>query len=166
MEKASHSIYLALGANIGDRLAALKGAVEGLGAFVKVEKLSPVYETAPAYATDQPSFLNATLHGTTTLEPTRLLYAIKDLERELGRKPSFRYGPRAIDIDILFYDDRVLHTPELNVPHALMQERIFVLKPLADIAADFVHPGLHVTVKELLDHLPDQSGAWPYGLSL
>ena len=133
-------IALALGANIGDRQAALRAAVDGLRAFVSISALSPVYETAAAYVTDQPAFLNAALRGQTKLAAEDLLKEIKNLESRIGRRPTFRYGPRVIDIDILFYDDLVMQTPDLILPHPRMAERGFVLRPLADIAPDWRHP--------------------------
>ncbi len=148
-------ICLALGANIGDRLASLRAAREALAPFVQITDISGVYETQPAYATDQPIFLNAVVRGMTALEPLALLYTLKDIVHEIGRRPTFRYGPRVIDIDILFYGALELHTPELSIPHLLMQERVFVLKPLADIAPDWVHPALHKTVLQMLEDLPE-----------
>lgn len=161
-----HNVCLALGANIGDRLGTLRRARAALAPYVNVTATSPIYETAPAYATDQPAFLNAALRGETALDPLKLLFTVKELERELGRMPTFRYGPRAIDIDILFYDDLEMHTSELTIPHPLLCERVFVLKPLADVAPDWIHPAAKVSVKTLLDLLPDQQGAWPYNASL
>ena len=102
--------------------------------------MSPVYETAAAYVTDQPAFLNAALRGQTKLAAEDLLKEIKNLESRIGRRPTFRYGPRVIDIDILFYDDLVMQTPDLILPHPRMAERGFVLRPLADIAPDWRHP--------------------------
>ncbi|MDD3182003.1 MAG: 2-amino-4-hydroxy-6-hydroxymethyldihydropteridine diphosphokinase [Alphaproteobacteria bacterium] len=150
----SHDICLALGSNLGDRLAIMRATCEALAPYVTVTARSAVYETHPVYVTDQPLFLNAVVRGTTTLDPMGLLYTVKDLEIELGRRPTFRYGPRIIDIDIIFYDQLALHTTELSIPHSLMAERVFVLEPLADVAAEWVHPVLNKSVRELLAVLP------------
>lgn len=156
-----HQVCIGLGANLGDRAASLRAACEALSHYIQIEAKSPIYETAPVYASDQPTFLNAALKGQTSLDPTKLLYTIKDLERELGRMPTFRFGPRLIDIDILFFDDLEVATSELTIPHPQLCERIFVLQPLADIAPDWVHPVAKVTVRKLLDLLPSKMGAWP-----
>jgi len=149
-----HDVVLALGSNLGDRLSVLRAAVRALAAYMEIKACSPVYETAAAYVTDQPAFLNAVLKGATALDPRALLFTIKNIESELGRRPTFRYGPRVIDIDIIFYDQLVLQTPELSIPHPLMQERDFVLKPLADIAPQWIHPALNKSVAGLLQALP------------
>ncbi len=149
----SHTIGLALGANLGDRLAALRAARHALEPYVALDKVSPIYETQPAYVSDQPAFLNAVLMGSTALEPLPLLYTVKEIERALGRQPTYRYGPRAIDIDILFYDATRTHTAELTLPHPRLAERAFVLRPLADIAPDWVHPTTGSTARAMLDAL-------------
>jgi len=141
---------LALGANIGDRLAALRGACAALGEVLTITAVSPVYETPPSYVTDQPAFLNAALCGSTTLGPQVLLDQVKLIEQELGRRPTFRYGPRVIDIDIVFYDAMTAQTATLILPHPLMAEREFVLRPLAKIAPDWPHPVTGVTVAAML----------------
>ncbi len=147
-------VALALGSNLGDRVEALRKAVKALASCVEVKSISPVYETAPAYITDQPAFLNAAVTGITQLEPLPLLWALKNLERDIGRTPTFRFGPRVIDIDIIFYDDVVFETPELTIPHPRVFERDFVLKPLSDIAPTWKHAKLGKTVAELLEALP------------
>lgn len=138
---------------------------EALAPYVEVTAVSCVYETPPAYAFDQPLFLNAALRGKTKLDPKSLLYTLKNIELDLGRRPTYHYGPRVIDIDIIFYGDLQMHVPDLTIPHTLMAERVFVLKPLADIAADWVHPGLGKSVAELLSVLPDVDTAIKVGES-
>ncbi|HBM90922.1 MAG TPA: 2-amino-4-hydroxy-6-hydroxymethyldihydropteridine diphosphokinase [Rhodospirillaceae bacterium] len=151
------TVCLALGANLGDRLAALKAAREALEPFVEILDLSSVYETTPAYVMDQPLFLNAALLGKTKFDPRGLLYSVKNVELEIGRKPTFRYGPRVIDIDIIFYGDEVMKTPELTLPHDSIAERSFVLRPLTEIASDWVHPVLGKSARDLLNALPDKA---------
>ena len=155
-------VYLALGSNLGDRLANLEAALAALPPAVKGLQRSPVYETPPWGITDQPAFLNMVIRGKTRLPPLQLLSQLKSLEFRLGRLPSVRYGPRLIDIDILFYNGLVLNTPELTIPHPHLHERAFVLVPMADLAADFIHPVLGKPVHELLAGI-ETTGVKRYG---
>jgi len=157
----NHSVYLALGTNLGDRIANLRAAIKALPSEVKVIAESKVYETPPWGYENQPAFLNMAIKCETTLAPEFLLKRLKQLEVQLGREQSFHWGPRLIDIDILFYDDLILESESLNIPHPHLQERGFVLVPLADIAPNFVHPVLKQTVKELLSGV-DTDDIHPY----
>lgn len=154
-----HLIYLALGTNLGERQDNLKKALHLLTEKINITATSRLYETAPAYVLDQPAFLNIAVEGYTDLSPDDLLICLKMLETRIGREKTIRYGPRQIDLDILFYDDRVVNDPpRLHIPHPRMAERSFVLHPLADIAPDFLHPVLKKTVRELLAQLPPDDG--------
>ena len=144
-----HIVYLALGANLGDRSASLRTAVERLRDAVAVERMSSVYETEPAYLLDQPHFLNMALRGRTTLDPHALLAFLKRIERDMGRAAGPRYGPRTIDLDILLYDSLALATAQLTIPHPRMAERPFVLAPLAEIAPELVPFGWSRPIGEL-----------------
>ncbi len=143
-------IYLALGTNLGKRTLNLRRAISALPPAVTVLAESLVYETLPWGVTDQPPFLNMALKGETHLAPLELLERLRQLEGELGRVPTVRYGPRLIDIDILLYDDYILNTPELTLPHPRLHERAFVLVPLNDLAPALVHPVLGKSVRTLL----------------
>jgi 2-amino-4-hydroxy-6-hydroxymethyldihydropteridine diphosphokinase len=145
----SHTIYLALGTNLGDRSVSLRAAVAQLHDAVTVDRLSSVYETEPAYLLDQPRFLNMTLCGHTALEPHALLAFLKRIERDMGRAAGTRYGPRVIDLDILLYNSLTLTTADLTIPHPRMAERPFVLVPLAEIAPELVPPGWNRSIGAL-----------------
>jgi 2-amino-4-hydroxy-6-hydroxymethyldihydropteridine diphosphokinase len=143
-------IFLGLGTNLDDREANLRTAKGKLSSQVKIVKESPIYVTPPWGYEDQPDFLNQVIQVTTRLEPTQLLDYLKGIEDDMGRKATFRYGPRLIDLDILFYGQRVIREESLQIPHPRLHERAFVLVPLHDIAPDFVHPVLNESIYALL----------------
>jgi 2-amino-4-hydroxy-6-hydroxymethyldihydropteridine diphosphokinase len=122
-----------------------------MSAFIRLSSRSSIYETPPWGVLDQPAFLNQVVKGKTYLKPEALLAALKRLEKHMGRQPTVRYGPRLIDLDILFFDDLVLEAPGLTIPHPGLAERAFVLAPLADLAPELIHPVLGKTVRELLE---------------
>jgi 2-amino-4-hydroxy-6-hydroxymethyldihydropteridine diphosphokinase len=145
------SVYLGLGANVGDRQANLRMALQRLQTLARLEEVSSLYETEPVGVSEQPSFFNAVCRVSTGLEPQALLRFLKNLEGEIGRRPGGqKWGPRPIDLDILLYDDRVVDVPELRVPHPRLAERAFVLVPLCELAPKLRHPLLGKSMKELL----------------
>ena len=141
---------LSIGANLGDRFAALQNAVDDLAEFVTVQAVSPVYETSPVGGPEQRDFLNAVLVVTTDLSPAELVVVGKKVERRAGRVPSERWGPRALDVDVVAYDDVVSDDPDATVPHPRAHERAFVLRPWLDVEPGAVHP-VHGPVASLLD---------------
>ncbi|MGI9060135.1 MAG: GTP cyclohydrolase MptA [Ktedonobacteraceae bacterium] len=147
---ATHTVYLALGSNLGDRRGHLSAAIQQLREIMAVSAVSSVYETEPVGYLEQPRFLNMVCSGTTQLSAQELLKYAKGIEATLGRQTTVRNGPRPIDIDIIFFDDLRLMEDDLTVPHPRMAERAFVLVPLAEIAPDLIDPGSGQTVEELL----------------
>jgi len=146
---ATHEVCLSLGSNLGDRDANLRAALRALAKYMRITLVSSVYETEPLIVEDQPLFHNIACAGSTELEPLALLHALKRIEADLGRVPGPRYGPRLIDIDILLFDDLILRTPELTIPHAALLERAFALIPLAEITPEQRHPVAGRTIHEL-----------------
>ncbi len=150
LKESDPIVYLGLGTNLGDRLANLKNAAGALPPRVIVLRSSSIYETEPWGFRQQPDFLNQVLEVNTSLDPARLLAYLKRIERKLGRQPSFHYGPRLIDIDILFYGDQVIEQPDLVIPHPRLAERAFMLVPMAELAPALRHPIRGLTVQEML----------------
>ncbi|HEY9122682.1 MAG TPA: 2-amino-4-hydroxy-6-hydroxymethyldihydropteridine diphosphokinase [Brevefilum sp.] len=146
----NEQVFLALGTNIGDREANLFKARKALPPKVTIIKESPIYVTPPWGFEDQPEFLNQVLEVRTKLRPGRLLAHLKRIEKKMGRQKTFRNGPRLIDLDILFFGQRVVKRSKLCIPHPRLHERSFVLVPLKDIAPEFNHPVLNMTVESML----------------
>jgi len=152
------TVYIALGSNVGDREANLHRAVQLLErSGVVVTRFSSLYETEPVGYLDQPWFLNAALEATTHLAPAQLLGALRGIESHMGSSKPFPNGPRLIDLDILLYDDEVIDTPALQVPHPRMLQRNFVLAPLAEIAPELRHPSWSANIADTFANSPDRS---------
>jgi 2-amino-4-hydroxy-6-hydroxymethyldihydropteridine diphosphokinase len=149
-------IYLALGSNLGDRLQTIESGMELLKSRVSELSISKIYETEPWGITDQPAFLNACVGGFTTLSPTNLLKFIKEIEITLGRKKRIKWGPRELDIDILFYGERIINESDLVIPHPFLHQRSFALVPLKDLAPDFIHPVIKKSISSLLEELGNE----------
>ena len=157
MTDANATAFIALGANLGDRLANLASAAEALDATpgIEVEAASWLYETAPVGGPGgQDPFLNAVVRVRTTLEPLALLDRLLAIEEAHRRVRVERWGPRTLDLDLLFLGDRLLDDPRLTLPHPRLHQRRFVLAPLADVGADMRHPRLDRTIADLLAALP------------
>jgi 2-amino-4-hydroxy-6-hydroxymethyldihydropteridine diphosphokinase len=158
MPGKEHTIYLLTGSNQGDPPAQLEKAAAVTGQEIgKITRFSSVYRTAPWGNTDQPSFYNQVLEVSTALTPVDLMLQVLLAEKEMGRVREAKWGPRIIDIDILFYEDRVVNEHNVTIPHPLLHERRFTLEPLCEIAPGFVHPVLKQTIRDLLSVCPDHS---------
>ena len=153
-----HRAYIGVGSNIGDRVDNCLKAIEALGTCegCQLEAQSSLYETEPVYFEDQDWFINGAALIRTRLQPEALLVQLQAIERRVGRRlDGPKFGPRVLDLDILFFDDFVLQAGQLQVPHPRLHERRFVLQPLFDIAPEFVHPVLGETIGALLANLKD-----------
>ena len=157
-----HEVFLCLGSNMGDRKANLEGALAELekrGA-AKVIAVSSFYKTAPVDYTDQAWFLNGAAKVETELSPLALLDFLKGVEKEMGRKQGgVRFGPRPIDLDIIFYDRIIYRDERLEIPHPRMDKRAFVLTPLCDIDSEIIHPEINRNIQELLEAIDDPTQA-------
>lgn len=159
IEREWHTAYIALGSNIGDSEAYLKEAIDKLDHLPtsRVEKVSSFLVTAPYGVTDQPDFLNGCLKLQTLLYPEELLRELNRIEQEAGRERIIHWGPRTLDLDILFYDQEIIDMPNLHIPHIDLHNRDFVLVPMNQIAPYLRHPVLNQTISQLLDSLLNKS---------
>jgi 2-amino-4-hydroxy-6-hydroxymethyldihydropteridine diphosphokinase len=144
---------IAFGSNIGDREANISTALRILKQKIKIIKTSSFYETKPMYLENQNWFLNSAVIIETEIKPEELLGVLKRIEKQMGRKEVGRNGPRIIDLDILFYKNQIINKDNLRIPHPKIQERAFVLVPLAEIEPNFVHPICKKTIAQLLSEL-------------
>lgn len=153
--------FLALGSNLGDRIAHLRGARHALHSHAElcIIRASAIYETEPVGGPEeQPPYLNAVLEVQTSLKASQLLEFALTVEQQFGRCRKVRWDARSLDIDLLFYADRIFQKQELTIPHPRLHQRAFVLIPLMDVAPDFIHPLRQKTVREMLTQLPSTSG--------
>ncbi len=164
-------VYLSLGSNLGDRVGYIQQAVSLLGANpnINIVATSSFYETEPWQMHSENWFVNAVIQISTTLQPEELLKECKNIETMLGRKReegSNTYSDRTIDIDIIFYDNLILNSPNLTIPHRFFHRRVFMLVPMLEIAQDFVHPLFNKTVEKLYDEIENPEMVCLYGTRL
>ena len=153
-------VFLSLGANQGDRVTTCHKALEQIGKLpdTHIVARSSFYETEPAEIVDQPLFINLVCELKTQLSAQTLLVELKQIEKNLGRKKTFRWGPRLIDLDILLYNDCVIHHENLEIPHPRMHLRNFVLVPLAELDSALSHPISNISIAQMLSQLEGESG--------
>ena len=156
-------VYLGLGSNMGDKAAHMREAARRLESLGGIEALSSLYRTEPVGYEDQDWFLNAAVHLRTRLSPRAVLERILAMEREMGRIRTIKNGPRIIDIDLLLWGEAVIDEPGLTVPHPRIQDRLFVLAPLAEIASDLRHPVLGRRIADLREAASGQGGVERFG---
>ena len=155
--KDKFQVYIALGSNLEDRELKLKTALEEIAEVSQIKKRSNIIETEPVGYTNQGKFLNMAIEVETTLSPMELLIKLQEIEHKLGRVRDIKYGPRTIDLDIIFYEDKIINQPHLQIPHPEMHKRRFVLVPLAEIAPEIIHPVERKTISYLLDECKDST---------
>lgn len=145
-------VFIGVGSNEGDRFSAISSAIQLLSASssIRVIQMAPIIETQPVGGPPQEDYLNTVVELETGLSANDLLVFLKSVEQKLGRHAGPRWGPRPIDLDILLYGDAVIRTPELEIPHPLMHDRMFVLEPLAQLAPDLIHPVIGSSIAQLL----------------
>ena len=149
-------IHLGLGSNLGNREENLRRAIKDLQKYVRLHAVADLYETTPYGYSDQGNFFNTCLAVAYDGNSFQLLQVVEKIEQAMGRKREIKWGPRIIDIDILFYNDEIHKYPQLTLPHPEIQNRRFVLAPMAEIAPAFIHPVLKKTIAELLSNCPDK----------
>lgn len=145
--------YIGIGTNLGDKEKNIKNAVRLLKEKCEIIKSSPLYKTEPVGFKNQDWFINCVIEARTKLAPYELLHFLKDIEKSMGRAKAIKYGPRIIDLDILYYGDLILKEKNLTIPHPRMHKRLFILAPLVDISPDFIHPKLKKGIKALIADL-------------
>ncbi|MBL7959289.1 2-amino-4-hydroxy-6-hydroxymethyldihydropteridine diphosphokinase [bacterium] len=155
MNAAHHTVYLSLGSNVGDRLLQLRKAVTAIEEISMIKKISSVYETSPVGPIAQNDFLNLVLEIQTDMSPYGLMVHLMRIEENHGRQRNLKWGPRSIDIDIVFYDQMILNISGLVIPHAHYAERRFVLEPLCEIAPQWICPVRQISVYEIRRRLTD-----------
>jgi 2-amino-4-hydroxy-6-hydroxymethyldihydropteridine diphosphokinase len=155
-----HIAYIGIGSNVGDKLHHCERAISEILKIDRHKLLakSSLFKTQPIGYTSQDWFVNGVIKIETDLEAPQLLQTLKDIESQLGRTETFRWRPRTIDLDILFFDDIEIHTKELQIPHPLIQDRQFVLIPMAEIDRNLIHPVFKKTIRELLDNFKEDQG--------
>ncbi|MEY8000570.1 2-amino-4-hydroxy-6-hydroxymethyldihydropteridine diphosphokinase [Clostridium sp. Mt-5] len=160
IDRCWHKAYVAVGSNVGNREENIKNAMDIINSSAcnKVIKISRLYNTKPVGYLDQDDFLNGALEIKTLMNPETLMDFLLEIENKLKRKRTIKWGPRTMDLDIILYDDLILSQERIVVPHPRMQERLFVLKPLSDIAPFVVHPILKVRIVDLMNKLQKKDG--------
>lgn len=148
-----YSVFIGIGSNLGNRIANCNEGLEQISKMSKIIKTSSLYESEPVGVENQPKFINAVVNIKTLLSPFNLLDSLKLIEKKVGRKKTFRWGPRVLDLDILFYDKLILNDEKLTIPHAELHNRIFTLMPMAEIEPNFEHPTINKSVDKLLNDL-------------
>ncbi len=168
MNSQDRVVYLSLGSNVGDRLKNLQMALDALSELAEVTKVSSIYETSPVGPVRQGPFYNIAVEIRTSLPPEVLMIHLLHIEENLGRQRDIKWGPRTLDIDIIFYDRWVVDERGLAIPHARYAQRRFVLEPMCEIAPDWICPVLHKSMRELFELLQDHGAVvrTEYGLKI